>query len=382
MRFIHTADWHLGRLLYGASLLEDQSIVLDELCQLANDVRPDAVLVSGDVYDRAFPPPEAVALLDETLSRLVMDVRTTVVVIAGNHDSPERIGFASRVLSRAGLHVAGPVVAEPRSVVIPGADGPVRVWALPYADPPHVAQVLEDPSIRGHETAMSAMLTRIRIACTPRERAVLVGHAFVTGGSESESERPLSVGGSGQVPASVFRGFDYVALGHLHRPQTVRGERIRYSGSLLKYSFQEADHRKSVSVVELGPGDRVGIEEVELHARRDVRTIRGTLAELLTAPPTGGREDYLWADLTDDLPVYDAVERLRAVYPNVLHAARVSSSPAEQQRGFGVEDVRRLGMPELFGMFFRDVTSEGLDVTQQELLAELVREFERERRGA
>jgi DNA repair protein SbcD/Mre11 len=382
MRFIHTADWHLGRLLFGASLLEDQRVVLDEFCELVGSERPDAVLISGDVYDRAFPPPEAVELLDEVLTRLVMVHGTRVVLIAGNHDSPERIGFASRVLRGAGLHVAGPVCAEPMSVVVPSADGPVRIWALPYADPPEVAEVLEDPAIRGHEAAVAAQVQRVRAARNHGEREVLVTHAFVSGGEVSESERPLSVGGAAQISGALFQDFHYVALGHLHRPQTVGGERVRYAGSLLKYSFQEAEHRKTVSLVELGDGGRLQVEQVELHPRRDVRMLRGTLSALLAAVPAHGREDYLWVDLLDETPVYNAIERLRAVYPNVLHAAREQTQMERGGCGPSAGTVHRLGLGELFGMFFRDVTGEALEPGRMEAFTELAAQFGREKRGA
>ena len=264
--------------------------------------------------------------------------------------------------------------------VIEAAEGPVRIWALPYADPPEVAQVLEDPSIRGHEAAMAALLRSSHPGRNRGERNVVMGHAFVTGGQESESERPLSVGGSGEVSMALFQDFDYVALGHLHRPQAVGEERVRYAGSLLKYSFQEADHRKSVSVVELDRGGQIRVDEVELHPRRDVRRVRGTLAELLAAPRTPSSKDYLWIDLADDTPVYNALERLRMVYPNVLHAAREQSESDGGSRGPGLDNVRRLGVDELFLMFYRDVTGEDLDSAHQAVFTELVREFEQERR--
>ncbi len=386
MRLLHTADWHLGRVFYGASLIEDQAHALEEFCALAADLRPDAIVIAGDVYDRSLPPAEAVALLDETLTRLVTGVRVPVVVIAGNHDSPARLAFGSRLLARGGLHVAGPVEADPMGVSVSTPAGPARIWALPHADPPEVACALEDDCVRGHEAAMAAMLGRIRAAGVAGERSIVVAHAFVTGGRPSESERPLSVGGTAQVAAPLFDGFDYVALGHLHRPQSLADRRVRYSGSLLKYSFDEHDHRKSVTLVEITgapPTMAPTIEEYELPVRRDVRKISGRLRDLLAAPPAGGRDDYLWVDLLDELPVPSPLERLRAVFPNVMYAARATATAPQNRPGGPVAgEIARLGLADLFERFFTDTTGEALSPDQQAVFAHVVQEFERGRRSA
>jgi exonuclease SbcD len=388
VRFIHTADWHLGRIFYGVGLTDDQAVVLTQFCDLARDLKPDAIVISGDVYDRAFPPPEAVALLDETLTRLVSECRVPVIVIAGNHDSPERLGFASRVLERSGLHLVGPLTAEPVSVLVPAPDAPVRFWAIPYADPPVVADVLEDDSLHGHEAAMAAVLARVRggaLSGGPAagERAVLVAHAFVVGGEASDSERPLSVGGTGQVPLEHFGGFSYVALGHLHRPQAVGSERVRYAGSLLKYSFAESEHRKSVSLVELGQNGTVRVEEYALQPRRGVRRLRGTLAELLAPPPLSERDDYVSVELTDRTLVYNPLERLRVVYPNVMCASRAESErPEGASSAPRAEDLVGLGMAELFGMFYEHALGEPLAGADASAFAELAQAFERSGREA
>jgi len=383
VRLLHTADWHLGRIFYGASLIEDQAIALDAFCVLAADLRPDAIIVAGDVYDRSVPPAEAVALLDETLTRLVADVGVPVVVIAGNHDSPERLAFGSRLLAHGGLHVVGPLHADPVSVALATSAGPARIWALPHADPPEVACALDDECVRGHVAAMAAMLTRVRAAAVAGEHQVVVAHAFVTGGKPSESERPLSVGGTAQVGSSLFGGFDYVALGHLHRPQSLAGSTIRYSGSLLKYSFDEHDHHKSVTLVEIGESGRLATQEYELPFRRDVRKISGYLGDLLSSPPADGRDDYVWVDLLDELPARSPLERLRAVYPNVMYAARVAATaPQTRLSGLAAGDVARLGMAELFEQFFADSMGEALSPARHEVFTGLVREFERGRRSA
>jgi exonuclease SbcD len=370
--FIHTGDWHLGRLFAGMRLTDDQAFALEGLVGLVRDVRPDAVLVAGDVYDRAVPPPEAVALLDETLTRLA-ETGTSVVVIAGNHDSPERIGFGSRLLSRSGVHVAGPVGRDPMSIVLETGDGPVRVWMLPYADPATVRSVLCDDGLRGHDEAVGALLDGIRAAMVPGQRNVLVGHEFVAGGVETtDSERPLTVGGTAQVARERFAGFDYVALGHLHCPQSVGGnDLVRYSGSLLKYSVAEATHAKSVSVVELGAGGPPRIEEVALPVRRDVRTVKGALASLVSDAPSAGRDDYVFALLSDTAPLFDPMGELRSVYPNCVGFARDHAFEPEGRLVPDAASLRALDVATLFAGFYESVTGEPLTDAQREEFVEV-----------
>ena len=259
MRFIHTADWHLGRLFHTVHLTEDQQHVLDQFVDLVADVRPAAVIIAGDVYDRGVPPTEAVELLNDVLGRIVRGLGVPVVMIAGNHDSPSRLGFGSELLAAEGLHIAGPLPSG-GALTVPFADddGPLFVQAVPYADPVDVRAAFAEPGIQTHEQAMRALAERARGLTPEGARGVFVGHAFVAGAGTSDSERPLTVGGAGTVPAAVFEGFDYVALGHLHLPQRAGAETIRYAGSLLTYSFNEVAQHKSVSIVEIGaPGSGV-----------------------------------------------------------------------------------------------------------------------------
>jgi exonuclease SbcD len=373
-RFIHTADWHLGRLLAGMRLTDDQAFALDGLVELVRDTRPDAVLVSGDVYDRAVPPPEAVELLDDTLTRLA-ETGAAIVLIAGNHDSPERIGFGSRLLARSGVHVAGPVGPETLSVLIEAEDGPVRVWMLPYADPALIRCALQDDALRGHDEAVGAMIDRVCARFAPGERNVLVGHEFVAGGIETtDSERPLTVGGTAQVARERFKGFDYVALGHLHRPQSVGGASVRYAGSLLKYSVAEVGHAKSVSLTDLGAaGAQPGIEEVALPVRRDVRCVSGTLAELVGIAPTSGRDDYVQALLTDTGPLFDPMAELRSVYPNCIGFTRASALALGAPDGrTGVEALQTMDVVSLFGGFFESVMGEPIKDEERAEFIEVV----------
>lgn len=380
MRFLHTADWHLGRLFHGLHLTEDQACVLDRFVELVRHTRPDFILLAGDLYDRAIPPPEAIELLDDVLCRLVIGERVPVIAIAGNHDSPQRVRFCSRLLAGQGLHISGACDLHSPPIEFEDACGTVRVCPIPFAEPCLARQWLEREDIHTHHEAMAALAARMREQGGPARR-ILVAHAFVAGGTESESERPLSVGGSAAVERSCFDGFQYVALGHLHFPHSVHAEHVRYAGSLLKYSFSEAEHRKSVSLVEMDGEGGCRVEPIALPPRRDLRRISGRLDELLT-PPAGqpGREDYLEITLLDEDAVFDAMGRLRRVYPNVLHIQRAVLS-----RTGSVEtadrDHRRIGDRELFASFYRQVAGGELSAEQDAAfvaVADQVRQAERE----
>ncbi len=356
-RILHTGDWHLGRYLHGTSLLEDQAHVLNQLVALASSEAVDAVVIAGDVYDRSVPPAGAVKLLDDVLARLVIDAGIQVILIAGNHDSAERIGFGGRIFGMQRLHLRG-TLSDLSPIVLTDAHGEIAFHPLPYVEPVFARALPGGAAVSDHQSAMTHAVSLMQANREPGRRNVLVGHAFVAGGSESESERPLSVGGSGQVSVDTFAGFDYVALGHLHRPQRVGSDRIRYAGSLLKYSFNEVDHVKGVTLVDIGAGGTLTVRNLPLAPRRDVRIIKGTLAELLTRPdPVLSRDDYLCAHLTDTDPVLDPMARLREVYPNMLnlqftHVAE--GNAAARAEG----DHRRREPADLFRAFYRDMLGE------------------------
>ena len=382
MRFIHTADWHLGRLFHGIHLTDDQRFALDRLVALAEEQRVDAVVVAGDVFDRAVPPTDAVDLLDRTLATLALDVGVQVLVIAGNHDSPARLEYMSEVARRSGVHVVGRVGPVPRSVAVQGGDGTVaRFWPLAYTDPETARYELQCGDIHSHEEVIKAHLERLQIerqrVGEPAELNVLVGHAFVTGCRESESERPLSVGGSGAVSADLFADFDYVALGHLHQPQKAGSNRLRYAGSLLKYSFDEAEQRKSVSVVEVVPGAEPMVEELTLPARRDVRRVEGTLSGLITEARPEDVEAYLEVVLTDTEPLLNPVDRLRRVYPHLLSLRRKEDMSGDLGPGPAGEALGARTTLELFAEFFEDVKGSPLSEAQSEVVVEVLGELER-----
>jgi DNA repair protein SbcD/Mre11 len=382
MRFIHTADWHLGRLLHGQRLVEDQAYALEQLAALARDFKPDAFLISGDVYDRAVPPPDAVQLLDEFLSNLVIDLKVPVIVIAGNHDSPARLEFGSRVFAGQGLHVFGAVSSGSPAVTLSDDAGPVHFYGIPYAEPALVRETLGCEEIHGHEPALIAMLESIRAEDPAGERSVLLAHAFVSGCVGAESERPLSVGGAECVDASIFGEFNYVALGHLHRPQAAGDSRIRYAGSLLKYSFSEADHKKAVNLVEMDEEGGCRVESVSLSVRRDVRNVTGYLKDILDGPAPGeNQEDYVMVSLLDRTPILDVMGKLREVYPNVLHVERPY---LEMGGGAGraPQDHRKLSDADLFAAFFLEVTGEEFSQAHAEVYNSIVDDLRQKEREA
>ena len=392
MRLIHTADWHLGRLFHNQSLVADQRHLLEQLVALAAERHADAVIVAGDLYDRAVPPREAVELLDDVLTELVERLGIAVIAIAGNHDSGTRVGFAGQLLRERGLYLVGELPQAATPIVLRDEHGPVRVTALPFADPAEARHAYGDEDIHDQQAVSAAGVARALAAAQPHERHVLVTHAFVAGGLESESERPVSVGGAQQVPAAVFNGFDYVALGHLHRPQRCGSDAVRYAGSLLKYSFAEHAQSKSVCVVDIGaPGSGAGeagsagraavtVEEVALSPLRDVRRLEGTLAELLERGASDPRrDDYVLASLLDRGALLDPIGRLRAAYPNTLSIER----PLYEAAGVGGSRRPRPGSTgdlELFGTFFQYATGDELSDAERAELAAVIDALDQRRR--
>lgn len=383
MRILHTSDWHLGRTFYGIQLTDDQAYVLEDFIRLVRDTTPDAVLIAGDIYDRSVPPIEAVRLLDEVLSRILMDYRVPVILIAGNHDSPDRLGFGQRLLARQDLHVLGQLERGLAPVVIADAAGPVYFCPLPFAEPALVRDRLSAPEAQSHDLAMARLLGHFtaQIPPGPGVRTVVMAHAFVAGGESSESERPLSVGGSGTVEAAHFQPFNYVALGHLHQAQAAGAKHIRYAGSLMKYSFSEAEHLKSVTLVEMDAAGSVKSEAIPLTPRREVRCITGYLPEILKGPPPGiNREDYLMVTLKDTGAILNVMGTLREVYPNVLRVDRPYLTAGNELQG-PVGDHRRLTEAELFASFFEQVTGSSLSEAAAQVFAETVSSLYRPETG-
>lgn len=365
MRLLHTADWHLGRSLCTRPLLEDQAAILAQIIAIARDARPDVVVVAGDLYDRALPPADAVRLLDETLCELVLGLGLRVMAIAGNHDSPDRIGFAARLLEQRGLVLHGQAAARAPLVVV-DAHGTVAIHPVAYAEPAAVRAAL-GTDVHDHDAALRAQLAALQRE--PGRREVVVAHGFVTGGAESPSERPLSVGTAGRVQAEAFAGFAYAALGHLHRPQGLAGGRLRYAGAPLAYSFAEAGQEKSVALVEIDATGDVRHELVPLTPRRPLRVVTGALAELLRAPRS---EDYLRAELTDTGALLDPFGRLQERFPNLLEIGRpaLALDGAAAAAAGGSTALER-DTADLFAEFVAQLRDRPLDSDEARAFAEL-----------
>ncbi|GAA4786373.1 exonuclease SbcCD subunit D [Streptomyces sanyensis] len=319
MRLLHTSDWHLGRSLHRVSMLGAQAAFLDHLVATARDREVDAVLVAGDVYDRAVPPLAAVELFDSALHRLA-EAGVPTVMISGNHDSARRLGVAAGLIERAGIHLRTDPAGCAAPVLLHDAHGPVALYGLPYLEPALVKDEFGTEKA-AHESVLAAAMRRVRedlAGRPPATRSVVLAHAFVQGGRESDSERDITVGGVAAVPAGVFHGVDYVALGHLHGCQTLT-ERVRYSGSPLAYSFSEAAHRKSLWLVDLGPGGELAAERVDCPVPRRLARLRGTLDRLLTDPAHTRHEDaFVEAVLTDPVRPADPMARLCERFPHTL----------------------------------------------------------------
>jgi exonuclease SbcD len=356
MRILHTSDWHLGRIFHGIYLTDDQAHVLQQFIQLAGEARPDVILITGDIYDRSVPPAEAIRLLDEVLSAILMDYKIPVILITGNHDSPDRLGFGTRLMARQGLHLIGQLTDQLKPVVIHDEHGPVYFCPVPYAEPPLVRERLRLPEVTNHEQAVLAAIGHLSAPIPKGARRVALAHAFVAGGEESESERPLTVGGAGAVSAACFQSFHYAALGHLHQPQAFGSGQARYAGSLLKYSFAETLHRKSVTLAEMDSAGEITAEAIALSPCRDVRRLEGFFTDIL-----------------------DAIGKLRAVYPNVLHLERPGLTTGGELRGPG-GDHRRLNEADLFASFFEQVTGTPLSAEQNKAFRETLETFNQQER--
>ncbi len=380
LRVLHTSDWHLGRALHEESLLDDQAFVLEQVVALARDERPDVLVVAGDVYDRAVPPAEAVELLDDVLTRIA-ELRVPVVVIAGNHDSAERLSFASRLLAARGVHLRGALDRAEQPIELAGKG---FVYALPFVDPDVVRGLLGDEEIRGHVAATERVVARVRADAAGRALpTVLVAHAFIQGAAQTpDSERPIVVGTAGSVPPETVAGFDYVALGHLHAAQEV-SPGIRYSGSILKYSFSEAPHEKGAVLVEVERG-RTTARTIALRAKRDVVRLQGTLADLLGRKDLERHvKDLVEVTLEDKDYVLDAKNRLEARFDHVLNVVRMELAGAPGQGAFG-QQVAGAGHDDvkLFEAFFERVTGALPGPEHRQVFTDALAEIDRKERAA
>lgn len=374
MKFFHTADWHLGKLVQGVYMTEDQAYVLEQFIEAIDLEKPDAVIIAGDLYDRAVPPTDAVALFDKVLKRIVVDLDVPVLAIAGNHDSPGRLEFGSQFMRENGFYIAGQMTKEMEPVVLEDEFGEVHVHLVPFTDPSIIKNVFEDESISNHHEAMAKVTEVIGEKMDASARHIFVGHAFVTPHGESEdntsdSERPIAIGGAEYVAAHLFEPFHYTALGHLHRAHYVKDEKIRYAGSPLKYSISEEQHEKGFYIVTMDGEGQTEIEKRLLKPRRDMRTVQGTIEEINAHDSS---DDYVFVKLLDKTPVMHPMEKVRAIYPNAMHVERQTFFAESKKET--IEAKSQLTDMELFESFYAEMKGEQADAETKELFEKVLHE--------
>ncbi|WP_372661397.1 exonuclease SbcCD subunit D [Cohnella sp.] len=377
MKIFHTADWHLGKLVQGVYMTEDQQYVLEQFIKDIDAERPDVIVIAGDLYDRAVPPTEAVQLLDSALETIILQLKIPVLAVAGNHDSPSRLDFGSSIMKASGLHIAGELTYPFEPVVLRDEEGEVHFHLIPYAEPGKVRYLLGDDNIKTHDDAMSKIAQTIKATMDPSARHVFVGHAFVTPGGEaqnntSDSERPLSIGGAEHVSAKHFAGFNYIALGHLHQAHHVGNEMVRYAGSPLKYSISEEHHNKGYLVVELDQHGNATIEKRYLAPRHDMRTVEGLITDIERHPTS---EDYVFVRLLDDALVLSPMERVRSVYPNAMHVERKLAIAELNGESLAVDGRAKMDDLSLFKAFYKEVRGTELSPETERLFIETLQEI-------
>lgn len=382
MKLMHLSDLHLGKRLNEFSLLEDQSFILQQFVELVRSEQPDCVLLAGDIYDKPVPPAEAVTLFDDFLNKLAQ--LTTVCVTSGNHDSAERLAFGAQLMREGGVHFCGLYTGEPQCVTLQDAYGSVHIYLLPFLKPAHVRHCLtpeEAEQVTTYHEALRCAVERLHINAA--ERNVLVAHQFVTGAQTAGSEA-VNVGGVDNIGAEVFAAFDYTALGHIHKAQNVGSERVRYSGTPLKYSFAEWQQEKSVTLVELGEKGSVSVTALPLAPLRDLRKLRGSYEELMSKDlydelpndSDGLLRDFYHLTLTDEEDVPDAVQKLRSVYKNLLQLEYDNKRTRTDNAIEGAERVVEKSPLELMEEFYQMQNNQALSEKQRAYLQSLLEKEE------
>ena len=375
MKLMHLSDLHLGKRLNEFSLVEDQKYILNQILEIVDRETPDALVIAGDVYDKAVPSVEAVGLFDDFLVRLA-EKRLPVFVISGNHDSPERISFGSRLLDISGIHLSPVYSGQVEPITLQDEFGPVHFYLLPFVKPIHVRRFFPEEPTDTYSQALSTAIGHLEL--DRQERNVLVTHQFVTGALRSDSEE-ISLGGADHVDSSVFQDFDYVALGHLHSPQNCGSEHIRYCGTPLKYSFSEASDEKSVTIVELGEKGSLSVRTTALKPLRELVELRGSFEELTSREfyqGTSWQEDYTNLTLTDEEDIPDALGKLRLIYRGLMKLDYDNARTRSNAEITG-EEVQRAKSPlELFADFYELQNNQPMTAQQLVFLEELITRME------
>lgn len=374
MRILHTADWHIGKIVNEFSMLEDQEYYLNQLVDKVKELNIDVLIMAGDLYDRAIPPKEAVTLANKIITRLIKEAGIPVLAIAGNHDSNERLEYAAELLETSNLFIEGMVKKITRKVTING----VNFYLLPFSDHITVRQLLEQDDIKDLEDATKAQIELMKANMNLEETNILIAHGYIVNQTkesveDSDSERPLSIGTAEFVDASLFEDFDYVALGHLHKAQKVKWEKIRYSGSPLKYSKSEVPHKKKSWVVEIEK-DKLEVEPIEIEPLRDMQVLRGTFEELMKSESN----HYTFFELEDKNYVMDAMNQLRRRYPfamglEYIGRERNASKTAKQTQ----ETLQKKSMVELFEDFYATYKLDTMDKNQKSAVEQVMNEVQK-----
>lgn len=383
MKILHLADLHLGKILQEQSLLEDQEYMLKEIIKIIKEEKVESVLITGDVYDRSVPPAEAVNLLDDFLKTLIKELKIKVFIIAGNHDSKDRLGFGSKIFEDEGLYIESKYNGNLRKVELQDKYGKINVYMLPFVKPVEVKQFLEEELENNYNTAIHKIIEKEKI--NMKERNIIMVHQFVTAGTvepERTESEVLSLGGIENVDVSNFECFDYVAIGHVHRPQKIGRDTARYAGTMLKYSFSEINHNKTVPIIEIREKENIDINLIELEPLRDMREIKGPIEELIKKEnyETGNVNDYIKAIITNEEPVYDAIGQIRRIYPNTLKLEIRNSKTAgsTEKQTLNIENIKKKSELELFCDFYKSQNNVDLNENETEIIKNIISEVKHE----
>lgn len=394
MKIIHTGDWHIGKIVNEFSMIKDQRYILNELIEIIKREKPDVLVIAGDIYDRSIPPVEAVELLNNVFNKILIDNKVKIVAISGNHDSGERVGFGSEILEKEGLFISGTLVNGVKNISIKDEFGDVNFYLVPYSDPAIIRRLYQNESIKNHNDAMKTIVDEINKTLDINSRNVIIVHGYITLNREealkssedekynvaelevSDSERPLSIGGTELIDGGIFNNFDYVALGHLHGRQKVGRETMRYSGSLMKYSFSEINHKKGVTIIEIDGEKNINIKCEELNPLHNMRIIRGPIDELIKAAnlEDGSCNDYIQAIITDEGELIDPIGKLRNTYPNIMLIKREEKKNISTSNTSASEGYKSKSELELFKEFYGSLGDGQFDEKKEELITDIINE--------
>lgn len=370
MKLIHLSDLHIGKRVNEFSMLEDQEYILTKIINVIDDEKPDGVIIAGDVYDKSVPSAEAVQLFDDFLARLA-ERKLSVFVISGNHDSAERIAFGSRVMNSSGVYMSPVFDGHIAPIEVKDQYGIINIYMLPFIKPAYVRRYYPEVEIETHNDAVKTVISSMKVDAGKRN--VLVCHQFVTGAVCCESEE-LSVGGLDNVDSSIFDGFDYVALGHIHGPQKIIKETVRYCGTPLKYSFSEVSHKKSVTIIELNEKEKIDVHTLELIPKRDLREVKGSYLEITAREyyKDTNTDDYIHITLTDEEDIPDVIGKLRSIYPNIMKLDYDNKRTRNRTIVTGAEQVERKSPLELFEEFYEKQNNQVMSNEQRKFTSELI----------